>query len=75
MVTDSLKLAISQRLVKKLCLRCAIEEALPPEARLVRLGIKPKWLAGVNLVGRGRFQFNELRLYAKRQSNAVECSM
>jgi type II secretory ATPase GspE/PulE/Tfp pilus assembly ATPase PilB-like protein len=54
MVADSLKLAISQRLVKKLCPRCAIEEALPPEERLVRLGIKPEWLAGVNSVRRGR---------------------
>ena len=54
MVADSLKLAISQRLVKKLCPRCAIEEALPPEERLVRLGIKPEWLGGVNSVRRGR---------------------
>jgi general secretion pathway protein E len=54
MVADSLKLAISQRLVKKLCPRCAIEEALPPEERLVRLGIKPEWLTGVNSVRRGR---------------------
>ncbi len=54
MVADSLKLAISQRLVKKLCPRCAIEEALPTEERLVRLGIKPEWLAGVNSVRRGR---------------------
>jgi type II secretory ATPase GspE/PulE/Tfp pilus assembly ATPase PilB-like protein len=54
MVADSLKLAISQRLVKKLCPRCAIEEPLPTEERLVRLGIKPEWLAGVNAVRRGR---------------------
>jgi type II secretory ATPase GspE/PulE/Tfp pilus assembly ATPase PilB-like protein len=54
MVADSLKLAISQRLVKKLCPRCAIEEPLPSEERLVRLGIKPDWLAGVNTVRRGR---------------------
>jgi len=54
MVADSLKLAISQRLVKKLCPRCAIEEPLPTEERLVRLGIKPEWLAGVNSVRRGR---------------------
>jgi type IV pilus assembly protein PilB len=54
MVADSLKLAISQRLVKKLCPRCAIAEPLPPEERLVRLGIKPEWLAGVNSVRRGR---------------------
>ena len=54
MVADSLKLAISQRLVKKLCPRCAIEEPLPSEERLVRLGIKPEWLAGVNAVRRGR---------------------
>jgi type II secretory ATPase GspE/PulE/Tfp pilus assembly ATPase PilB-like protein len=54
MVADSLKLAISQRLVKKLCPRCAIDEPLPSEERLVRLGIKPEWLAGVNAVRRGR---------------------
>jgi type II secretory ATPase GspE/PulE/Tfp pilus assembly ATPase PilB-like protein len=54
MVADSLKLAISQRLVKKLCPRCAIEESLPPEERLVRLGIRPEWLAGANSVRRGR---------------------
>ena len=54
MVADSLKLAISQRLVKKLCPRCAIEEALPREERLVRLGIKPEWLTGANSVRRGR---------------------
>ena len=54
MVADSLKLVISQRLVKKLCPRCAIEEPLPSEERLVRLGIKPEWLAGVNGVRRGR---------------------
>jgi general secretion pathway protein E len=54
MVADSLKLAISQRLVKKLCPRCAIEEQLPTEERLVRLGIKPEWLVGVNAVRRGR---------------------
>ena len=54
MVADSLKLAISQRLVKKLCPRCAIEEPLPTEELLVRLGIKPEWLAGANSVRRGR---------------------
>jgi len=54
MVADSLKLAISQRLVKKLCPRCFIEEPVPSEERLVRLGIKPEWLAGVNAVRRGR---------------------
>src|ERR1700739_5161718 len=54
MVADSVKLAISQRLVKKLCPRCAIEEPLPTEERLVRLGIKPEWLMGVNAVRRGR---------------------
>jgi type II secretory ATPase GspE/PulE/Tfp pilus assembly ATPase PilB-like protein len=54
MVADSLKLAISQRLVKKLCPRCVIEEPLPTEERLVRLGIKPEWLTGVKSVSRGR---------------------
>src|SRR5258708_38456204 len=54
MVADSLKLAISQRLVKKLCPRCAIEEPLPAEERLVRLGINPGWLDDLGSVRRGR---------------------
>jgi type II secretory ATPase GspE/PulE/Tfp pilus assembly ATPase PilB-like protein len=54
MIADSLKLAISQRLVKKLCPRCAIEEPLPSAERLLRLGIKPEWLGGVKAVRRGR---------------------
>src|SRR5215469_3521862 len=54
MVADSLKLAISQRLVKKLCPRCAREVPIPTEERLVRLGIKPEWLAGVKSISRGR---------------------
>ena len=40
MVADSSKLAISQRLVKKLCPRCAIEEPLPTEeGRGVAFGV------------------------------------
>jgi type II secretory ATPase GspE/PulE/Tfp pilus assembly ATPase PilB-like protein len=54
MVADSLKIAISQRLVKKVCPRCYIEEPVPPEERLIRLGIHPNWLNGVNVVRRGR---------------------
>ncbi|MBV8814531.1 MAG: Flp pilus assembly complex ATPase component TadA [Verrucomicrobia bacterium] len=54
MVADSLKLAISQRLIKKLCPRCAIDESVPSEERLVRLGINPEWLAGATSVRRGR---------------------
>jgi CRP-like cAMP-binding protein len=54
MLADSLKLAISQRLVKKLCPRCPVEGPLPAEERLVRLGIKPDWLSGVSSVRRGR---------------------
>jgi type II secretory ATPase GspE/PulE/Tfp pilus assembly ATPase PilB-like protein len=54
MVADSLKMAISQRLVKKVCPRCYIEEAVPSEERLIRLGIHPNWLNGVSVVRRGR---------------------
>jgi type IV pilus assembly protein PilB len=54
MVADSLKLAISQRLVKKLCPRCAIDDPIPSEERLARLAISPEWLAGAASVRRGR---------------------
>jgi general secretion pathway protein E len=54
MVADSLKMAISQRLVKKVCPRCYIEETIPSEECLVRLGIRPNWLHGVNTLRRGR---------------------
>jgi type II secretory ATPase GspE/PulE/Tfp pilus assembly ATPase PilB-like protein len=54
MVADSLKIAISQRLVKKVCTRCCIEEPVPSEERLIRLGIRPNWLNGVSVVRRGR---------------------
>jgi type II secretory ATPase GspE/PulE/Tfp pilus assembly ATPase PilB-like protein len=54
MVADSLKIAISQRLVKKVCPRCYIEEAIPSEERLVRLGIQPDWLNGASALRRGR---------------------
>ena len=54
MVADSLKIAISQRLVKKVCPRCYIEEPVPSEERLIRLGIHPDWLTGVSALRRGR---------------------
>lgn len=54
MVADSLKMAISQRLVKKVCPRCYIEEPIPSEERLIRLGIYPHWLSGVTALRRGR---------------------
>lgn len=54
MVADSLKLAISQRLVKKICPRCYVEEAVPLEERLIALGINPKWLAQTSVLRRGR---------------------
>jgi type II secretory ATPase GspE/PulE/Tfp pilus assembly ATPase PilB-like protein len=54
MVADSLKMAISQRLVKKVCPRCYIEEPIPSEERLIRLGIHPHWLSGVSALRRGR---------------------
>jgi hypothetical protein len=47
MVADSLKMAVSQRLVKKVCPRCCIEEPVPSEQRLSELGVPPDWLAGV----------------------------
>lgn len=54
MVADSLKLAISQRLVKKVCPRCYLEEPLPSEERLFRLGVNPMWLEGATTLRRGR---------------------
>jgi type II secretory ATPase GspE/PulE/Tfp pilus assembly ATPase PilB-like protein len=54
MVADSLKIAISQRLVKKVCPRCYIEEPVPSEERLIRLGIHPNWLHGINALRHGR---------------------
>jgi type IV pilus assembly protein PilB len=54
MVADSLKIAISQRLVKKVCPRCYIEESVPSEDRLIRLGIHPDWLSGATALRRGR---------------------
>jgi type IV pilus assembly protein PilB len=49
MVADSLKMAISQRLVKKICPRCYIEEPVPSEERLIRLGIHPHCSIAVRL--------------------------
>jgi type II secretory ATPase GspE/PulE/Tfp pilus assembly ATPase PilB-like protein len=54
MVADSLKMAISQRLVKKICPRCYIEESIPAEARLIQLGIRPDWLSEATTIRRGR---------------------
>jgi type IV pilus assembly protein PilB len=54
MVADSLKMAVSQRLVKKVCPRCCIEEPIPSEERLSELGVLPDWLAGVGVLRRGR---------------------
>ncbi|MGA8655280.1 MAG: GspE/PulE family protein [Chthoniobacterales bacterium] len=53
-VADSLKLAISQRLVKKVCPRCYLEEPLPSEDRLFHLGLNPMWLEGATTLRRGR---------------------
>ncbi len=41
MVADSLKMAISQRLVKKVCPRCYVEEPVPSAERLIR--VRPLW--------------------------------
>src|SRR4051794_5961479 len=54
MVADSLKLALSQRLVKKVCPRCYEETPLPSEERLARLGIEPDWLGQAPTLRRGR---------------------
>jgi type II secretory ATPase GspE/PulE/Tfp pilus assembly ATPase PilB-like protein len=54
MIADALKMAISQRLVKKICPRCYIEEPVPSEARLHALGIDPEWLKGISALRRGR---------------------
>jgi type II secretory ATPase GspE/PulE/Tfp pilus assembly ATPase PilB-like protein len=54
MVADALKLAVSQRLVKKVCPRCYIEEPVPAKARLHGLGIDPEWLKGISALRRGR---------------------
>ena len=53
MVADSLKLAISQRLVKKVCPRCAREEPIPSEERLYHLDVNPAWLEGARTLRRG----------------------
>ena len=54
MIADALKLAISQRLVKKVCPRCYVEEAVPSRARLRALGIDATWLEGISALRRGR---------------------
>ena len=54
MIADALKLAISQRLVKKVCPRCYVEEAVPSRARLYTLGIDADWLEGISALRRGR---------------------
>jgi type II secretory ATPase GspE/PulE/Tfp pilus assembly ATPase PilB-like protein len=54
MIADALKLAISQRLVKKVCPRCYVEEAVPSRARLHALGIYAEWLEGMSALRRGR---------------------
>jgi len=46
MIADALKLAISQRLVKKVCPRCYVEEALPSRARLHALDIDAQSAGG-----------------------------
>jgi type II secretory ATPase GspE/PulE/Tfp pilus assembly ATPase PilB-like protein len=53
MIADALKMAISQRLVKKICPRCYVEEPVPTRARLSALGIDPGWLEGISTLRRG----------------------
>jgi general secretion pathway protein E len=47
-------LAVSQRLVKKVCPRCYVAEPVPAKARLHALGIDPEWLSGISALRRGR---------------------
>jgi type II secretory ATPase GspE/PulE/Tfp pilus assembly ATPase PilB-like protein len=54
MVADSLKVAISQRLVKKICPRCSVDHPLPDEKRLLRLGIDPGRFSPKDSLQRGR---------------------
>jgi type IV pilus assembly protein PilB len=54
MVADSLKLVLAQRLVKRVCPRCAVEEPAPTEERLRRLGIPPDWVPLDAVLRRGR---------------------
>src|SRR6516225_10632734 len=53
MIADALKLSVSQRLVKKVCPRCYVEERVPTRARLRSLGIDPDWLEGISVLRRG----------------------
>src|ERR1700757_5100942 len=53
LMADALKLAISQRLVKKVCPRCYIEEPVPGKTRLDALRIDPRWLEGISALRRG----------------------
>jgi type II secretory ATPase GspE/PulE/Tfp pilus assembly ATPase PilB-like protein len=53
MIADALKMAVSQRLVKKVCPRCYVEEPIPSRERLNKLGIDPEWLAGTSILRRG----------------------
>jgi len=54
MIADALKLAISRRLVKKICPRCYVEETVPSRARLHGLSIDAKWPEGISALRRGR---------------------
>jgi type II secretory ATPase GspE/PulE/Tfp pilus assembly ATPase PilB-like protein len=54
MVADSLKLAISQRLVKKVCPRCYVAEPIPSDERLGALGINRAWFGKATALRRGR---------------------
>jgi type II secretory ATPase GspE/PulE/Tfp pilus assembly ATPase PilB-like protein len=53
MIADALKMAVSQRLVKKVCPRCYVEEPIPSRERLNKLGIDPEWLGGTSSLRRG----------------------
>ncbi len=54
LVADSLKIAVSQRLVKKICPRCAVDLPVPSEQRLRRLGVEPCRVPAEVTLRRGR---------------------
>jgi type II secretory ATPase GspE/PulE/Tfp pilus assembly ATPase PilB-like protein len=54
MIADALKMAVSQRLVKKVCPRCYVEEPIPSRDRLNKLGIDPEWLGETSSLRHGR---------------------
>lgn len=47
LITDSLKVVIAQRLIRRLCMNCCRPaRGKPPDEELIEFGIDPAWLAG-----------------------------